>query len=77
MKRMLLLLPMVGLSLTSCSMVNQTMNSLECNQQAVDASTQAINQNAYAIEMANRNIEDNIRQLNAMNETLNKVRQSQ
>lgn len=72
----LLLIPLLGMSLSSCNMIQQTMWSLERNREAIDYSTQVINENAQAIEQANRGIEENQRQLNAINKALEKAAKS-
>ncbi len=72
MKKYLFLL-LAGAPLTSCSMISDTMNSLEYNRQAIDASTQVILENTQAIEEANQGIAENRRQLDAINATLRKA----
>lgn len=76
MKKELLLLPLIGMFLSGCNMINETMYALERNRQAVDMSTQAIYENAQAIEEANVKIEENRRQLEAINKTLKKAGES-
>lgn len=76
MKRLLFLMPLVGMSLSSCSIVNETMSSLEANRQAIDMSTYAIQENRQAIEDANRGIAENRRQLDEINKTLRKAREA-
>lgn len=70
MKKQLLLLPLLGISLTSCGAINETFQALECNRQAVEASTCAIYENAQAVEQSNMSIDENRRQLDAINKTL-------
>lgn len=69
MLRSLIFLSVIGLSLTSCSMIN----SLKRNQQAVDNSTYLINENARAIELANSKIKENSERLTEINKTLEKA----
>jgi hypothetical protein len=76
MKGHYLLFPVMGMAISSCSMVNETMRSMECNRQAIDMSTAAICENIQAIEEANRSIEENRRQLEAINKTLKKESES-
>ena len=67
---------LLGLTLTSCSMVSDTMNAMRENRQAIDWSTQAILENRQAIEEANVSIEENRRQLEAINAMLKKAGES-
>lgn len=76
MKKQLLLIPLAGMSLTSCSMINETMCALQRNKEAIDMSTCAIEENRQAIEEANQSIEENRRQLEAINKTLKKAGES-
>lgn len=73
MKKMLFLIPMMGLCLSSCNMISDTISSLENNRQAVDMSTWAIEENIQAIQQANQGIEENRRQLQAINQVLKKA----
>lgn len=68
---LLLILPCISLS--SCSMVNDTLATLEYNKQAVDESTWAIQENIQAIEEANRSIAQNRAQLEAINKSLKDI----
>lgn len=77
MKKYLILIPLAGLALSGCRMVNESMVALENNRQFIDANTEAINQNTQAIEEANRQIEENRRQLEGVNSTLKKVIESE
>ncbi len=72
----IVLFAFMGLSLTSCGMIKETMWALDRNRQAIETSTQAIYENAQAIEDANRSIEENRRQLDAINKTLKKAGES-
>lgn len=76
MKSQLFVICLVGVSFSSCTLINTTMNTLECNRQAIDVSTQTINENTRAIEEANSSIENNRRQLIKINETLKKASES-
>lgn len=74
MRKTMLLIPvLLGMTLSGCSMINDTMSALENNRMAVDMSTAAIQENIQAIEEANRGIAENRRQLEAINATLKKV----
>lgn len=72
----LFLIPLLGMSLSSCNMIQQTMWSMERNREAIDYSTQVINENAQAIDEVNRKIEENRHQLDAINKTLKKASES-
>jgi hypothetical protein len=72
MKNLLLLFPLLGMALSSCG-IQDTMNSMEWNRQAIDRSTAAIQANRQAIEEANRSIAENQRQLDQINQTLKKA----
>jgi methyl-accepting chemotaxis protein len=76
MKKNLLFVSTIGITLSSCTMINETINALEYNRQAVEDSTRAIEENRQAIEQANRGIEENRRQLDAINSTLKKANES-
>lgn len=76
MKKLLVILPVIGIALTSCGAINESMRALEDNRRAIDMSTQAIEENRQAIEDANRGIEENRRQLDAINQTLKKASES-
>lgn len=76
MKTSLFIIPLLALSLGSCSKINETMDSLEQNQMAVDESTQMILENTRAIEEANKKIDENRRQLEKINESLKKAEES-
>lgn len=69
MKKILLVLPLIGTLFSSCG-VRETLDSLECNKQAVQRSTQVINENVWAIERANQRIEENRQHLEAINKAL-------
>lgn len=58
-----------AMTLSSC-MINDTIQSLQANRDAIDMSTQAIYENIQAIESANRNIEENRRQIESLNAEL-------
>lgn len=73
MKKQLYLSPILVLLLSGCGMINETMWTLQRNRDAIDASTQAINDNAQAIEQANIKIEENRQQLESINKTLKKA----
>lgn len=73
MKKKLLFLSCIALSLSGCTMIQESMDGLECNRQAIDASTQAINENTDAIEAANRKIVENRRQLDEVNKIIEKA----
>jgi methyl-accepting chemotaxis protein len=60
----------VGLGLTSCSGINQTMQSLEENRAAIDYSTQVVYENVQAIQEANRAVQENRRELEQINQQL-------
>lgn len=64
-----ILVTLFGMGLSSCSMIN----SLQRNQEAVDASTSIIYENIQAIEDANRKIQENSQRLSEINETLKKA----
>ncbi len=74
MKKLSLLL--LACSLTSCSMIQETMAALECNRQAIDRSTCVIEENIQAINQANASIAENRRQLDAINAVLRKEAQA-
>jgi len=76
MKKSLFLFPLVGMALTSCSMLDDAINGLEYNRNAVENSTRAINANADAIDQTNRTIDENRRQIEATNQVLEKVSKS-
>lgn len=76
MKKQLVLIPLLGVTLSGCGMINETMATLEANREAVEMSTWAIQENAQAIEDANRSIAENKRQLDEINKTLKKAAQS-
>lgn len=76
MKKHLLLIPLMGISLSSCNTINESMRALEENRQAVELSTWAIQENIQAIDDANRSIEENRRQLDEINKTLQKAAKS-
>lgn len=61
-----LLLALMAMTLSGCSMIN----ALQCNREAIEMSTQAICENIQAIEEANAGIEENKRQLERINEVL-------
>ncbi|MCB1113535.1 MAG: hypothetical protein KDK62_02140 [Chlamydiia bacterium] len=69
MKKTILILPIIGAVFSGCG-VQETMQNLECNKQAVQRSTCAIEQNIQAIEEANRKIDENRRQLEEINRVL-------
>lgn len=69
MNKILLIFPVLGMALSGCA-VNETLRTMQCNQQAIDMSTQAICENIQAIEDANRKIDENRRQLEQINEAL-------
>jgi hypothetical protein len=73
MKKLLFILPVLGISLSSCGIIEETKYTLESNRAAVDMSTQVINENTQAIEQANVKIEENRRQLEQINATLKKA----
>lgn len=77
MKTYLILIPLAGLALSSCRMINDSMVALEYNRQQIDDNTQAIYQNTQAVAEANRQIEENRRQLDGVNNTLRKVIESE
>lgn len=72
MKKYLVVFPILACILSSC-MVQDTLNAMAANQNAINMSTDAINENVQAVECANRAIEENIRQLEAINKALKKV----
>ncbi len=72
----LLLIPLMGISLTSCGGINDSMRALEENRQAIDMSTAAIEENRLAVEAANRSIAENKRQLDSINKALQKAGES-
>lgn len=69
MNKFLLLVPLLGMGLTSCD----TMRAMQNNRQAIDCSTQAICENIRAIEEANQAIEENRIELERINESLKNV----
>lgn len=73
MKKLFLILPLAVLTFTSCGKINETMDALESNRQAIDASTCTINENIAAIENANRGIEANTKALAEINKSLEKA----
>lgn len=75
MKKKVILFSLVGLSLTGCSTIDESMRAMEANRQAIDYSTCVINQNTQAIEQDNAAIAENRRQLQAINETLGKIKE--
>lgn len=76
MKKSLFLFPFIGMALSGCSMLDDAINGLEYNRNAIQNSTQAINANADAIEQTNRTIDENRRQIEATNQVLEKVSKS-
>lgn len=73
MKQHYLLLPIVLISLTSCStvrrmndLINQSSYSIDANRQAIDRSTEVINQNARVVDESTKAIEENKRHLEAL-----------
>ena len=76
MKKQLLLIPLISISLSSCNTINETMNAMQRNREAIDTSTCVIMENSQAIEEANKGIEENRRQLDAINKTLKKASES-
>ncbi len=76
MKPFLFFIPLLGVALSSCSMVNESMQALQNNRDAIDMSTCAIDANTQAIEEANRGIEVNRQKLEQINNTLKKVEKS-
>lgn len=72
MKKSLIMVPLLACVLSSC-MVQDTLNAMAANQNAIIMSTDAINENIQAVECANRAIEENIRQIQMINESLKKV----
>jgi methyl-accepting chemotaxis protein len=75
-KRAFFYLPVIGLLLGSCGAINQTMQALEENRQAVEQSTAAIEENKQAIQDANRFIAENRQEIEAINRTLKKASES-
>ena len=73
MYQRLFLLLAAGVSVTGCAGINETMQVMECNKQAVNMSTCAIMENTHAIEEANQKIEENRRQLEAINQALQQM----
>lgn len=63
----------LGISLISCSTFQETLQTLECNRQAIERSTQVIHENAQAIEEANQSIAENRRQIEEINQALKKA----
>ena len=76
MRSHLFVLIALGCSLSSCSKIYETMDTLENNRMAVDVSTQTIMENTRAIEDSNRTIEENRRQLEKINAALKKAGES-
>lgn len=76
MKKALLLLPALALTLDGCSIVSEGMRALRCNTEAIDMSSYAIMENAQAIEQANRGIEENRRQIELVNKRLDEMNKS-
>ena len=76
MKNLLLLIPVLGIALSSCGQINESMRALEDNRIAIDMSTDAIDENRQAIEEANKGIAENRRQLDEINKTLKKAAES-
>jgi len=66
----LALIALASTCLVGCAKINQSMQALECNRQAIDNSTQVICENIQAIQQANMSIAENKRQLDAINITL-------
>ena len=69
MYRSLMILPLLGVSLSSCSMID----SLKRNQEAIDCSTCTIYENIEAIEIANSRIYENSQKLTQINAVLEKA----
>lgn len=69
MKKLLLVLPIMGSLFSSCG-IKETLQNLECNKQAVQRSTYVISENIEAIEQANIRIEENRMQLERINKAL-------
>lgn len=76
MKKSIFLFPLVGMALSSCSMIDDAINALEYNRYAIESSTDAINANSNAIEQTNSAIDENRRQIESTNEVLEKVSKS-
>jgi exonuclease VII small subunit len=64
-----ILVSMLGLGLSSCSVVT----SLQNNQAAIDHSTYVIEENAQAVAEANTKIRENRQRLTEINKTLQKA----
>lgn len=71
-----LLLAIASCGLTSCGKIDETMQILEENRQAVQMSTYVIQENIRAIEEANQGIAENRRQLEEINNTLRKAHEA-
>lgn len=70
MKKIWYMLPLLAATLSSCDI----SRAMQCNQEAIEMSTEAIYENIEAIEQSNRAIAENKRKLDEINQTLSKVR---
>lgn len=73
MNKFMILLPLAALSLSGCGKINETMDALSSNKEAIDASTATIYENIAAIQNANKGIEENTKALNEINKSLEKA----
>ncbi len=70
MEKHLLMILASAAVLSGCGTINETIRTLECNRQAIEMSTCAIQDNIQAIEEVNRSIEENQRQIEAVTQSL-------
>jgi hypothetical protein len=70
----LLLVPLFGMALSSCNIIDDNISALEYNQEQIQASTVAIRENAQAVSAANVGIDQNRRELEQINQTLEKIK---
>lgn len=60
----------LGITCTSCSKIQDTMNAIEANNQAINRSSWTIHENAEAIDEATRAILENRQEVEAANRAL-------
>lgn len=62
---------LLGVTCTSCgNKLQETMDAIDANNEAIRMSTYAVHENAQAIHEATIAIEENRRQINSVNQTL-------
>lgn len=74
MKKVLLMLPILAASLSSCNinLANEIQASMWANREAVERNTRSVYQNIHEIEGANLAINENSRKLEEVNKAMSK-----